>query len=110
MIQAISPRNRLYVLAPLLYLFSTIKPLVDLNYNFGIISAFARVTAIIALPDFLQGMNVALLFLDYDWKKNPMGFQQKTLAIPVLTAALVPILVGIAKVTHSSFMNVSEQS
>jgi hypothetical protein len=110
MIQAVSPRNRLYVLAPLLYLFSTIKPLVDLNYNFGIISAFARVAAIIALPDFLQGMNVAFLFLDYDWKKNPMGFQQKTLAIPVLAAALVPILVKIAKVTHSSFMNVSSRS
>jgi hypothetical protein len=107
MIKAISPRNRLCILAPLLYFLSTVKPLLDLNYNFGIISAFARLAALVALPDFLQGLNVALLFLDYDWKKNPWGFQQKVLIFPILTAAVAPIVVKMAKITHSSFVDVS---
>lgn len=71
-----------------------VKPLIDLNYNFGIVS----------------GMNVALLFLDYDWDMNPMKFRGKALAVPICIAAILPTLVKIAKVTHSSFMNVSVQS
>ena len=107
MMKAVSPRHRLFVLAPVLYLFSTVKPLLDLNYNLGIISAFARLASVVALPDFLQGINVALLFLEYGGKKKPMGLKQKALIIPICLAAAVPLLVKVTKVNHSPFMNVS---
>ena len=110
MIKATSPRHRVVFLVPLLYLCSAVKPLLDLNHNLGIVSGMARFAVLAAVPDFLQGMNVALLFLDYDWDKNPLGFQEKALALPLCVAAILPTLVKIAKVTHSSFMNVSIRS
>lgn len=42
----------------------------DLSVNLGALSGLARIAALASIPDFLQGINLGLLFLEHDWGKS----------------------------------------
>ena len=54
MLKAVSTRNRVLVVMPLLLACSIAKPVADLSVNLGIISGLARLAALSSIPDFLQ--------------------------------------------------------
>lgn len=93
MLKACSPRFRAFVLLPFLFACSIAKPVADLSINLGAISGLARIAALASIPDFLQGINLGLLFLEHDWSKHPVVFQRTgmTLSLAALSYLFVAV-------------------
>ncbi len=93
MLKACSPRFRACVLLPFLFACSIAKPVADLSVNLGAISGLARIAALASIPDFLQGINLGLLFLEHDWTRHPIVFQR--LGMTASLAALSYLFVAV---------------
>ena len=70
--QALPSRFRTYAMPLLLYIASLAEPLLDVGVNTGFLHLFIRVFALCSIANFLQGINLALIFLDTDWSKHPL--------------------------------------
>lgn len=93
MLKACSPRFRAYVVLPFLFCCSIAKPVADLSVNLGALSGLARIAALASIPDFLQGINLGLLFLEHDWTKHPVVLQR--LGMSLSLAALGYLFVAV---------------
>jgi len=95
MLKACSPRTRLFVCMPLIFMCSIAKPLADLSINLGVISGMARIAALASIPDFLQGINLGLLFLEHDWTHHPKIFQKVGMSVFLAAACCLFVYVDL---------------
>jgi peptidoglycan/LPS O-acetylase OafA/YrhL len=95
MLKACSPRTRLFVCMPLFFACSIAKPLADLSINLGVISGMARIAALASIPDFLQGINLGLLFLEHDWTHHPKIFQKLGMSVALAAACCLFVYVDL---------------
>ena len=95
MFKACSSKVKIFVVMPLLFTCSIGKPLADLSVNLGVLSGMARIAALASVPDFLQGINRGLLFLEHDWSKHPLIFQKFGLSASLAAACALFVMVDL---------------
>ena len=98
MLKACSPRMRLYVCMPLFFACSIAKPVADLSVNLGVITGMARIAALASIPDFLQGVNLGLLFLEHDWTRHPKVLQKIGMSVALAMACCLFVFVDLMDV------------
>lgn len=65
-------------------------PGLDLGLNTGILHVFTRTIAICSIANFLQGVNLGLLFIEHDWSKHPVFLQR------IGATSVIAIIIAIA--------------
>lgn len=95
LMQAVPSKFRWYIMPPLLYAASLTEPLLDIGVNTGFLHLFFRLFALCSIANFLQGINLALIFLETDWSKHPLLIRRcaasATMIFIIYTCWFVPI-------------------
>ncbi|TFJ81957.1 hypothetical protein NSK_006625 [Nannochloropsis salina CCMP1776] len=95
MLKACSRRTRIFVCMPIFFACSIAKPVSDLSVNLGILSGLVRLAALSSIPDFLQGINLGILFLEHDWTKHPLVLQKFGMSACLLALCCIFVFVDL---------------